>query len=70
VVGPVINTVGVGGSALMGKYRWLTSKHGMTLDNIVYVEIVLTSGEIVHFPNIKMKVSFGLFVELALVLVL
>ena len=70
MAGPVINTVRVGGSSLMGGYGWLTGKHGTTLDNIVSMEMVPTSGEIVHFPNIKMKVSFGLFVELALVLVL
>jgi hypothetical protein len=48
MVGPVINTVGVGGSSLMGGYGWLTGKHGITLDNIVSVEMVLASGEIVH----------------------
>jgi hypothetical protein len=48
MAGPVINTVGVGGSSLMGGYGWLTGKHGMTLDNIVSVEMVLASGEIVH----------------------
>jgi hypothetical protein len=48
MIGPVIDTVGVGSSSLMGGYGWLTGKHGMTLDNIVSVEMVLASGKIVH----------------------
>jgi FAD/FMN-containing dehydrogenase len=48
MAGPVINTIGVGGSSLMGGYGWFAGKHGMTLDNIVSMKMVLTSGEIVH----------------------
>jgi FAD/FMN-containing dehydrogenase len=32
----------------MGGYGWFAGKHGMTLDNIVSMKMVLTSGEIVH----------------------
>lgn len=47
LVGGVITSVGVGGLSLMGGYGWLTGAHGLTLDNILSVEIVLASGEIV-----------------------
>jgi hypothetical protein len=48
VVGGVIRSVGVGGLSLMGGYGWLTGAHGLTLDNVLSVEIVLASGHIVH----------------------
>ena len=53
VVGGVITSVGVGGLSLMGGYGWLTGAHGLTLDNILSIEIVLASGEILRASEIE-----------------
>ncbi|KAG9001350.1 hypothetical protein FRB90_011634 [Tulasnella sp. 427] len=42
-----VNNVGVGGLALGGGYGWLTGRHGMVVDNIVQLTVVLASGEVV-----------------------
>lgn len=44
VVGPTINQVGVGGSTLGGGYGWLTGRHGLIIDNLLSVTMVLADG--------------------------
>lgn len=46
-VGGTVNSVGVGGLTLGGGYGYLTGKHGLVIDNLLEVELVLASGEIV-----------------------
>lgn len=45
-VGGTIGDTGVGGLTLGGGYGWLTGKHGLTIDNLLSVNLVLASGEI------------------------
>jgi FAD/FMN-containing dehydrogenase len=44
--GGVVSTTGVGGLTLGGGYGWLRSKHGLSCDNLVSVEIVTAAGQV------------------------
>ena len=46
-VGGTCGDVGVGGLGLVGGYGWLTGAHGLSVDNIVQLEVVLADGSIV-----------------------
>ena len=46
--GGVIGTTGVGGLTLGGGLGWLMSKHGMALDNLISVDLVLADGKLVR----------------------
>ena len=47
-VGGISPGVGVGGLALHGGYGWLTSAHGLAVDNIVEIQIALADGSLVR----------------------
>ena len=46
VTGGAIGTTGVGGLTLGGGLGWLMAKHGMTLDNLLSVDLVLADGSL------------------------
>ena len=47
VTGGVISTTGIGGLTLGGGVGWLMGKHGLALDNLVSVDLVLADGRVV-----------------------
>lgn len=47
-VGGTVSDTGVGGLTLGGGYGWLSGLHGLVIDVLVEVELVLPSGEIVR----------------------
>lgn len=49
--GGVIGTTGVAGLTLGGGFGWLMAKHGMSLDNLRSVDIVLADSSVLHVSN-------------------
>lgn len=47
-VGGTVADTGVGGLVLGGGYGWLSGQHGLSIDCLVEVEVVLSSGEVVR----------------------
>jgi hypothetical protein len=46
--GGVVSSTGVAGLTLGGGFGWLARKHGLAVDNLLAVEVVLANGEIVQ----------------------
>ncbi|KAL2856820.1 hypothetical protein BJX68DRAFT_253192 [Aspergillus pseudodeflectus] len=75
-VGGTVNDTGVGGLALGGGYGWLAGRHGLIIDNLLSVEMVLADGRLVtvseeSLPDLFWAVrgagqEFGVAVEFTL----
>jgi hypothetical protein len=46
-----VTTTGVGGFCLGGGYGWLSTKHGLTCDNLVGVDLLTASGALMHVTD-------------------
>ncbi len=46
-----VTTTGVGGFCLGGGYGWLSTKYGLTCDNLVGADLLTASGELVHVTD-------------------
>lgn len=46
--GGVVSTTGIAGLTLGGGLGWLRNKHGLSCDNLISVDVVVASGELVH----------------------
>ena len=46
-----VTTTGVGGFCLGGGYGWLSTKHGLTCDNLVGADLLTASGELLHVTD-------------------
>lgn len=57
-VGGTVNHTGIGGLTLGGGYGWLSGEHGLVIDNLLSVQIVLADGTIVTASNSENKDLF------------
>lgn len=48
IVGGTVNHTGIGGLTLGGGYGWLCGQHGLAIDNLLSVQIVLANGTIIR----------------------
>lgn len=57
-VGGTVNHTGIGGLTLGGGYGWLSGEHGLVIDNLLSVQMVLADGTIVTASNSENKDLF------------
>ena len=50
-VGGVVSTTGISGLTLGGGYGWLSTKYGLTCDNLVSADLLTASGELLHVTD-------------------
>ncbi|KAI0700209.1 FAD-binding domain-containing protein [Cytidiella melzeri] len=60
VVGGRVTGVGVAGFSLGGGYSWLTNQYGLTVDNIVSLELVLPDGTVTTVDSSKPELFWAL----------
>ena len=46
-----VTTTGVGGFCLGGGYGWLSTKHGLTCDNLVGADLLTANGQLMHVTD-------------------
>ncbi len=46
-----VTTTGIGGFCLGGGYGWLSTKYGLTCDNLVGADLLTASGELIHVTD-------------------
>ena len=54
----IISTTGVGGLTLGGGHGYLTRKYGLTIDNLISADVVLSNGTLVHADEKQNKDLF------------
>ena len=57
-VGGTVDHTGVGGLTLGGGYGWLSGEHGLSIDNLVSVQMVLANGSITTASEMKNRDLF------------
>lgn len=63
--GGMLGDTGIAGLTLGGGFGWLCRKYGLTIDNLLSVDVVLASGELVTADELNLPTCSGVFEEAA-----